>query len=96
MFIPNPNPEKYNIVNHKDKSRTNFNIENLEWCDSEYNVSVKIKKIIFQEQYMKDNQMEKDLLQKNYQQNIIIIGLVQQYQVQYIIIKLIMEVYGNQ
>lgn len=37
MFVPNLNPEEYNIVNHRDKSRTNFNIGNLEWCDSEYN-----------------------------------------------------------
>ena len=47
MFIPNPNPEKYNIVNHKDKSRTNFNIENLEWCDFEYNAKRENQKDYF-------------------------------------------------
>lgn len=37
IFIPNPYPEKYNIVNHKDLSRTNFSKENLEWCDAKWN-----------------------------------------------------------
>ena len=34
-FIPNPKnlPE----VNHKDESRTNNNVSNLEWCDLSYN-----------------------------------------------------------
>lgn len=35
-FIPNPDnlPE----VNHKDWCRTNNRLENLEWCDSQYNL----------------------------------------------------------
>ena len=37
IFIPNPNPDKFNIVNHKDLSRTNFSKENLEWCDAKWN-----------------------------------------------------------
>ena len=36
-FIPNPFPESYNIVNHKNKDKTDFSKENLEWCDLEWN-----------------------------------------------------------
>lgn len=36
-FIPNPNnlPQ----INHKDETRTNNCVENLEWCDSKYNAN---------------------------------------------------------
>ena len=35
-FIPNPNG--YNVVNHKDSIRTNCLPSNLEWCDMSYNI----------------------------------------------------------
>lgn len=34
-FIPNPN--NYPIINHKDETRTNNHVSNLEWCDYQYN-----------------------------------------------------------
>lgn len=37
-FILNPNIEKYNIVNHKDRNTLNNKVDNLEWCDQSYNV----------------------------------------------------------
>ena len=37
-FVPNPNPEKYTIINHKDENKTNNIYTNLEWCDKRYNV----------------------------------------------------------
>ena len=37
IFIPNPDPDNYKIINHKDKDRSNFKTENLEWCNFHYN-----------------------------------------------------------
>ena len=34
-FIPNPNG--FEIVNHKDENRSNNDASNLEWCDKSYN-----------------------------------------------------------
>lgn len=34
-----PNPDNYPIINHKDENPSNNNIENLEWCDHQYNLS---------------------------------------------------------
>ena len=36
-FIPNSDPIKYPIINHKDENKANNNVENLEWCDYQYN-----------------------------------------------------------
>lgn len=36
-FVPNPNG--YDIVNHKDESRDNNHADNLEWCTQKYNVN---------------------------------------------------------
>lgn len=36
-FIENPNPDKYNHVNHIDEDKRNNRIDNLEWCDNKYN-----------------------------------------------------------
>ena len=36
-FIPNPDPIKYPIINHKDENKLNNNASNLEWCDYQYN-----------------------------------------------------------
>lgn len=36
-FIPNPN--NLPIINHKDEDKSNYSIDNLEWCDNSYNVT---------------------------------------------------------
>ena len=45
IFVPNIFPDKFNIVNHKDLSKTNFHKENLEWCDAKWNSSPRNKKM---------------------------------------------------
>lgn len=32
-----PNPDNLPVVNHKDENKLNNHVENLEWCDYEYN-----------------------------------------------------------
>lgn len=34
-----PNPHNYPCINHKDENKLNNFVENLEWCDHEYNNS---------------------------------------------------------
>lgn len=36
-FIPNPN--KYNVINHKDENPANNAADNLEWCTQKYNIN---------------------------------------------------------
>lgn len=36
-FVKNDNPKKKTITNHKDENKTNNNVDNLEWCDHQYN-----------------------------------------------------------
>ena len=36
-FIPNPN--NYPMINHKDETRDNNYVDNLEWCDAKYNAN---------------------------------------------------------
>lgn len=33
-----PNPDGYELVNHKDENRQNNAVSNLEWCDRRYNM----------------------------------------------------------
>lgn len=35
LFIPNPN--NYSCINHKDENTSNNSVDNLEWCDHQYN-----------------------------------------------------------
>ena len=38
-FVSNPNPDKFNIVNHKDENPKNNKWTNLEWCDDKWNLN---------------------------------------------------------
>ena len=40
-FIPNPN--KYNIVHHKDNNPSNFDLSNLEWVSNKINISYSLQ-----------------------------------------------------
>lgn len=52
-FIPNPN--NYPCINHKDETRTNNNINNLEWCSYSYNNTYGNAKKKFAESYSKNH-----------------------------------------
>lgn len=52
MFIPNPKPDKYNIINHKDLNKLNFHLNNLEWCDAKYNNSASNRKSIVGQKFI--------------------------------------------
>lgn len=36
-YVPNPYPNDYNLVNHKDGNKLNNNYKNLEWCNVSMN-----------------------------------------------------------
>ncbi len=37
LFVDNPNPQKYDCINHKDENPSNNHSDNLEWCNRKYN-----------------------------------------------------------
>lgn len=39
-----PNPQKYNVINHKDNNPQNNIVTNLEWCTQSYNVKYAYEK----------------------------------------------------
>ena len=45
-FLPNPN--NYPQINHKDKNKSNNNVDNLEWCTAQYNVDYSVSKPVNQ------------------------------------------------
>ena len=52
IFIPNPKPDKYNIINHIDLNKLNFHLNNLEWCDAKYNNSALNRKSIVGQKFI--------------------------------------------
>ncbi|QKN84964.1 hypothetical protein AG74_124 [Vibrio phage AG74] len=43
LFVYNPNPDKYKVINHKDENKENSYYLNLEWCDTLYNNQYSLK-----------------------------------------------------
>lgn len=38
-FIPNPEPDRFTDINHKDERKWNNAVDNLEWCTNNYNLA---------------------------------------------------------
>ena len=39
-----PNPQNLPLINHKDENRHNNRLDNLEWCDSSYNIRYSLRR----------------------------------------------------
>lgn len=39
-----PNPKNLPLINHKDENRHNNRLDNLEWCDSSYNIRYSLRR----------------------------------------------------
>lgn len=70
-FVENPNPKKYDIVNHKDLNKLNNTKENLEWTDIQGNTQHAANNNLLckkrkREYYTKDLENEKWVSVKNY------------------------------
>lgn len=81
-FIPNP----YNLpdVNHKDENKQNNMVQNLEWCDKEYNnnYGTKIergkekKKQYLELKKFNEMRLKMDVTQKSFLLNIILLNML--------------------
>lgn len=43
-----PNPKNYDQINHKDENKRNNNVNNLEWCNSQYNIDYSFSREVIQ------------------------------------------------
>ena len=43
-FVPNPQPEKFNVCNHLDENKLNNRADNIEWTDEQGNIAYSLGK----------------------------------------------------
>jgi hypothetical protein len=61
-FIPNPNG--YSIINHKNGIKTDYSIENLEWCTIAYNNAHALSSGLRKRKYTYDDRQRDEIIQK--------------------------------
>lgn len=64
-FSPNPNPDIYDEINHKDENPSNNKLDNLEWCSKSYNkrYGTRIRRVLDTFKKVNSPKQEKPVLQ---------------------------------
>ena len=65
-FSPNPNPDVYKEINHKDENPSNNRLDNLEWCTRSYNrkYGTRCRRVL--DAYKKNNRQKQEKITLQY------------------------------
>lgn len=63
-FLPNPDPENFNIVHHKDSNKLNNNLSNLEWMSVKEHNNIHAQRYSVQKIYIDNEEINVDELKQ--------------------------------